>query len=233
MPRLELTLSRDEFRGLPRHAAYKYTYLDGVAHLNPRPRYCHAWLRPRDFVPEFAADVPVRPFTEADWDPCAELFAEAFAAQQPFAGLPASDRLDAARASLEQTRQGGDGPRIDPASFVATTTTGAPVGAVLVTLVPLADPTEWGAYVWHDPPPSDAVARQLGRAHLTWIFVRGDDAGRGVGTALLGAACRALAGLGFDELHSTFLVGNESSTLWHWRSGFRLLSYPGSRRLAP
>jgi hypothetical protein len=31
-------------------------------------------------------------------------------------------------------------------------------------------------------------------------------------------------------LASTFLLGNESSMLWHWRNGFQLLQYPGSRR---
>ena len=36
---------------------------------------------------------------------------------------------------------------------------------------------------------------------------------------------------GYKELASTFLLGNESSTLWHWRMGFRLLAYPGSMRL--
>ena len=33
------------------------------------------------------------------------------------------------------------------------------------------------------------------------------------------------------ELASTFLLGNESSTLWHWRAGFRCLPYPGSMRV--
>jgi hypothetical protein len=48
--------------------------------------------------------------------------------------------------------------------------------------------------------------------------------------ALLDAVVRALASLGYSELASTFLLGNESSTLWHWRTGFRLLSHPGSMR---
>jgi hypothetical protein len=32
------------------------------------------------------------------------------------------------------------------------------------------------------------------------------------------------------RLSSTFLQGNDSSLLWHWRNGFELLENPGSRR---
>jgi hypothetical protein len=58
------------------------------------------------------------------------------------------------------------------------------------------------------------------------------SAGHNVGTALLSAAVRGLLGLGYTELVTTFMLGNESSMLWHWRNGFRLLPYPGSPRRA-
>ena len=67
--------------------------------------------------------------------------------------------------------------------------------------------------------------------HLTWVMVSPWFARQGVGTALLDAAIRALVGQGYSELASTFLLGNESSTLWHWRAGFRCLPYPGSMRV--
>ena len=51
-----------------------------------------------------------------------------------------------------------------------------------------------------------------------------------MGTALLAAAVNALLTMGFQQLLTTFMVGNDSSMLWHWRNGFRLLPYPGSRR---
>jgi L-amino acid N-acyltransferase YncA len=51
-----------------------------------------------------------------------------------------------------------------------------------------------------------------------------------MGTALLAAATRELLRLGYTELLSTFMLGNDSSMLWHWRNGFRLLAYPGSVR---
>ena len=100
-----------------------------------------------------------------------------------------------------------------------------------ITLLPEGDPCDWDSYYWHRPPPADCLERCLGRPHLTWIFVLPLHAGQGVGTALLAAAVRELLALGYTELASTFMIGNDSSMLWHWRNGFRLLAYPGSRRL--
>jgi hypothetical protein len=51
-----------------------------------------------------------------------------------------------------------------------------------------------------------------------------------VGTGLLHAAAAALARLGFTHLTTTFLLGNDSSMLWHWRNGFQLVGHPASRR---
>jgi L-amino acid N-acyltransferase YncA len=65
---------------------------------------------------------------------------------------------------------------------------------------------------------------------LTWIFVSPWMAGQGIGTALLAAAVKALRELGYEHLLSTFMLGNESSMLWHWRNGFQLLAFPGSMR---
>ncbi len=106
----------------------------------------------------------------------------------------------------------------------------APVGALLVTLLPGGDPSDPDTYRWTAPPPEDCLARGAGQAHLTWVFVQPNLAGRGVGMALLRAAAEALLGLGYRELLSTFLLGNDSSMLWHWRAGFHLLPYPLSRR---
>src|SRR5262245_15174909 len=93
MPRLELRLSREELRRLPRCPAYKYTWHDGTAYIHPRPRYYHAWLALTGLALEGRATASLRHLTEADWDACAEAFAEAFTSQQPFAGLSASERL--------------------------------------------------------------------------------------------------------------------------------------------
>jgi len=50
-----------------------------------------------------------------------------------------------------------------------------------------------------------------------------DLVGQGLGSTLLASAATALRGLGYRDLASTFLVGNERSALWHWRNGFRLI----------
>ena len=232
MPWLELKLSPLEFIQLPRNAAYKYDYQSGAAWLNPRPRYYHALLDLRALDPGEAADCPLRPVRPNDWDALAEVFAEAFRRQQPFAGLTDPAHLEAGQRGLTQVRAGGDGPWIEEASFVACDLDGSPLGAVFITLLPLRDPTAWDSYSWDEPPPPDAVEQHLGRPHLTWIFVRTSAAGRGVGAALLQTAGATLTAMGYDELLSTFMLGNDSSMLWHWRMGFRLLRYPGSHRRA-
>src|SRR4051794_670700 len=229
---LDLPLTPEQFRRLPRNAAYKYEYVGGVAWINPRPRYYHAVLDLGTF-PATAPEGPapkLRPWQDADWEGLAPLFAAAFRAQPPFGSLEEEARVEAARRSLRQTRSGGDGPWVAQASFVARAPdTGQPLGGVLVTLLPAGDLTAWDSYHWDGPPPPDAVARRLGQPHLTWIFVGPLTAGRGVGTALLGAAVRQVRALGYGHLASTFLAGNDSSMLWHWRNGFRLLPHPGSR----
>ena len=81
-----------------------------------------------------------------------------------------------------------------------------------------------------EPPPPDCFQKRLGIPHLTWIFVDPIVQGYGVGTALLSALVNRLLDMGYDRLSSTFLQGNDSSLLWHWRNGFELLENPGSRR---
>jgi len=234
---VELDISIETFRQLPRNSAYKYEYFGGKAWLNPRPKYYHALLdlEPlRQGVLEgIDREMVVRPMRADDWGRLGSVFAAAFHRQQPFSGLPDEQRLEAALASLERTKEGGDGPWIEEASFVATRgEQDHPLGAALVTLLPLADLTDWDGCHWQEPPPPDCIARRLGRPHLTWIFVVPLFTGHGVGTALLAAVVSRLLAMGFSELASTFLLGNDSSMLWHWRNGFRLLAYPGSRRKA-
>jgi hypothetical protein len=227
MPTIRLALPREQLRQLPRNAAYKYEVVNGQVFLTPRPRHYHALLDLRPV--EADESVAVRPARPDDWEELVAVFAAAFRDVQPFGCLDEDTRKQAARSCLQRTATGGDGPRIESASFVAVVPeTGRPAGAILVTLLPKGDPCAWDSYSWPAPPPEDAIARRLGRPHLTWIFAA--RVGEGTGTALLAAAVRGLLGLGYTELASTFLLGNESSMLWHWRNGFRLLPYPGSWR---
>jgi hypothetical protein len=230
---LQLALTVEQFRQLPRNGAFRYEYLDGVAYITPRPKHYHALLDLKPTEAHAVEDVSLRPVRPDDWAALVPLFADAFGGTEPFAALDADTRRQAAEQCLTRTRVGGDGPWIEAASLVACDPDGALVGALLVTLLPDRDPCEWDSYQWLDLPPPDCIARRLGRPHLTWVFVSPGLAGEGVGSLLLASAGRALLALGYRELLSTFMIGNDASTLWHWRNGFRLLAYPGSpRRLA-
>jgi GNAT superfamily N-acetyltransferase len=229
----KLPLTLEQFHRLPRHPAYKYEYLDGVAWLSPRPKFYHACLDLASFAPSMETPVSgeIRRLRDADWNELVTPFAAAFRNLEPFGGLEDAERREAAAKSLAHARTGGDGPLIRPACFVASGGDQEGVlGAILITLLPLADLESWDGYHWQEPPPPDCVERRLGRPHLTWVFVKPFHAGRGLGTALLSAAIEELRRLGFRELASTFLLGNHWSMLWHWRNGFRLLAYPGSAR---
>ncbi len=227
---VKIRMTIQEFHQLPRHAAYKYEYLDGEAWLSPRPKTYHALLDLHP-PPVEAGRVTTRPVTADDWNDMAGLFSAAFRDRPPFLGLDDKKRREAAQSILEHARTGGDGPFIEQAAHVAHLKNhDDPAGAVVVTLLPSSDLSDWQAFEWTEPPPADAVARKLGRPHLTWIFTHPFAAGRGVGTALLHAATRELLALGYSELASTFLLGNEPSMIWHWRNGFRLAASPFSRR---
>jgi GNAT superfamily N-acetyltransferase len=230
---MRLPLSHADFLELPRHPAYRYEYLEGHAYISPLPRYYHCLLDlaagPTHDGQTRSWEGQVRPLSEEDWSVLPRLFASGFYGVEPFAGLSDLALEYAGRMALERTRIGDDGPLIAPACFVAERD-GEMLGAGLVTLLPLRDPTAWNAYCWSSPPPEDAVERCLGRPHLTWIFVRSHSRARGVGSALLRTLCEALRQMGYRELLSTFLEGNTTSMLWHWRNGFTLLQNPDSYR---
>ena len=231
MPTIELPLTLQQFYQLPRNPAYKYEYLGGKAYLSPRARHYHGVLDlERQPVSE---DEEIRPIKVDELAELVPMFCGAFRSIQPYGSLDEGTREQAARHAMERTRTGGDGPPIEQASFVAIDKNKRPgtrIGAILVTLLPTGDPTDVDNYYWREPPPADCIANRQGQPHLTWIFVSPLEAGCGVGTALLAAAGNSLLDMGFTQLLTTFISGNDSSTLWHWRNGFRLLAYPGSRR---
>jgi GNAT superfamily N-acetyltransferase len=237
MPALQLPLTWEDFLRLPRNAGYKYEYAEGKALLNPRPRHYHAMLELAAYHP--SADgmeldgLAVRPMAEEDMARLEPAFVAAFHRTQPFGSLDDAMQREAAHQCLQRTRSGGDGPWIQQASFIAEQRDDQePCGAIFITLLPAGDPNDWDSYYWAGTPPPDCIARRLGRPHLTWVFVTPPSAGHSVGTALLSAAVRGLVDLGYTELATTFMLGNDSSMLWHWRNGFELLPYPGSPRRA-
>lgn len=210
---LELSIQLSELARLPRHPAYKYEYFGGRAVLTPRPCYRRATADLTTITAARAsAPVPdglaVRPLQPGDWSHLATLLAAAFRHVPPFAALTDDLRLDAADACLRRTHAGDDGPVVEGASFVAADTreTARLEAAIVITLV------------------SDSGSDRGQRPHITWVLVHPWCFGQGLGTRLLGSAATVLQGLGYRELASTFLVGNERSALWHWRNGFRLVS---------
>jgi GNAT superfamily N-acetyltransferase len=233
---VQLPLGPEDFRRLPRNPAYKYELIGGRTWLTPRPRWYHALLDlTRTEISETVASqeaITFRPLQTDDWEDLVPVFVGAFRTIPPFGTLDDETRLGAARQALGKTREGGDGPLVEPACTVAVSEgDGRVCGAALVTLLPdvdLSDPVI--ETHWQEPPPADIMDNRQGLPHLTWIFVGPWHAGHGIGSALLGQAVRSLRSLGYDRLASTFLLGNESSTLWHWRNGFRLLAHPASWR---
>jgi ribosomal protein S18 acetylase RimI-like enzyme len=228
---LQLIMTLDQFHALPRNSAFRYEYLGGTAYITPRARHYHAMLdlcaRPEKSV----SGIRLRPVTNDDWDNLVRVFASAFARVEPFASLDFDALCRAASQCLTRTRAGGDGPWIPQASSVAIDESdGNALGAILVTLLPACDPLSWDGYQWQGPPPTDAIERGLGRPHLTWVFVAQGCSRGGIGSLLLSSAEGALLKLRYRELLTTFMLGNDSSTLWHWRNGFRLLGYPISPR---
>ena len=218
---IELHLSIDEFHRLPRNSAYKYEYFDRRAVLSPRPKCHRAVLDLHPLTDVEACDI--RPLPPGEIVEQAKLFRAAFHRTQPYAALDDADALTASRECLEKTAGGGDGPLIESACFQAFDPHfKGPAGIILITLMPADIINNWRSHTWKEPPPPDAVERRLGCPHLTWVFVSPWLERRGVGTALLAASVQALLELGYTQLASTFLQGNDSSTLWHWRNGFRL-----------
>jgi GNAT superfamily N-acetyltransferase len=231
MPTLKLNLPREEFDRLPRHPAYKYELIDGVTYISPWPQYSHAQLDFTRFRVEKDdhANAELRPARVEDAAALVPVFLGAFAWLQPYGSLSDEQGEIAAERSLTRTFTDGDGPWIEAASFVALHE-GKIAGAILITLLPGGDPADWDSYRWHEPAPDDLWAKQGGQPHLTWIFVKKFSQGSGVGTQLLAEAVRVLKEQRYQSLWTTFMVGNDSSVLWHWRNGFELTPNPLSKR---
>jgi GNAT superfamily N-acetyltransferase len=231
MPSLRIPMLQQDFDQLPRHPAYQYEYLGGAASLAPWPRYYHAQLdlAPLTADPLLQATAPLKPARPQDIEAMVPVFDRAFAHLQPFGSLLEEHRRLAAEQSLRLTFGGEDGPLIEPASLIAWEEEKI-IGAILLTLLPGGLSTAWDSYHWLSPPPMDLWEVREGQPHLTWIFVDRVAQGTGIGTQLLHTAARVLRDNGYLSLWTTFMVGNESSLLWHWRNGFRLLPHAHSKR---
>lgn len=233
---LHLTVSAEDFQRFPSHSAFRSEYVAGQLQLAPRPRNYHCVLPIRETSPR--SEVTVRnerivrahQLSPTDGPALIELFVSAFSRTVPLSQLSAKERRLCATECLARTLEGGDGPLVRDACFVALDDEQQLCGAILITLVPRADLTRFDDPQWSEPPPTNALTQNGGRPHLTWVLVRRDLARWGIGSALLSCSLAALHQHGYEELASTFLLGNDASMLWHWKMRFRLLPYPGSAR---
>lgn len=232
---LKLPMTVEQFHQLPRSPAYQYEHINDCAWMTPRPRTFNAVLqlseRPVATTRVNSEPVGFRSIEPSDWSTLPTMFAESFKEVAPFVALNEDERLRASIECLHQTQSGGDGPLIEPASFVAwSAETQRPLGAILITLIPKRDEGEIWDGEWSELPATESARVLLGRPHLTWVFVTPRSARHGVGSSLLDQSVNALLRLGYHDLGSTFLLGNESTMLWHWRNGFRVLRYAWSMR---
>jgi GNAT superfamily N-acetyltransferase len=171
-----------------------------------------------------------RTLVNSDWDVLPEVLADAFEDTPPLGMLGYRRRLCAARDWLWSTRDGSEGSLIDTACIIAVDRedNAQVMGALVVTLMMDAVRSSYSAQRLALPP---YVAEGRGQPQVSWVFVRPQASGQGVGTALLQASIGSLWSLGYRELASATQRGNDSSLAWHWRNGFRLLPHSESIRL--
>jgi hypothetical protein len=166
-PRIELPITIEEFRRLPRNAGYKYEYFDRRAVLTPRPK---AFSCVRDLS-------PVRPrgshriesLPPDEILDLLKLFDQANAFAQPWQSLDDEKGLEISRDCLQKALDGKDGPLV-PAACVRVhgEREEGVVGAAIVTLVHPSVLTEPFGGRWpKEGPPADAVRLRLGVPHLT------------------------------------------------------------------
>jgi len=211
-------------------------YWDGQLRISPRWRSHSFFLElwPPEECPrvEDLDIASIRPLVADDWEKLPEVLAAAFRDAPPLGMLGDRRRVCAARDWLLSTRDGGEGPLVEPACAVAVDAEddNKVLGALLVTLM-VGRERSWYASLRAavSPPPPD-LAEGREQAQMSWIFVREGASGQGVGTALLAAAARTLWSSGYRELASATHRGNDASMSWHWRNGFRLLPHSDSLR---
>lgn len=222
---IRLAIPVEQWELLPPFAGFKNEYFRGMAVWSPRPKLYNAVLDLKridlnqlknDSACARHEGIIVRSLEQGDWNYLPGLMAAAFHRVPPFCTLKWDERVTAAADCLKHTRDGGDGEFLINPSVVASGSDARMLGAMLIT--------RW------KPEKGDEPTDEATCAHITWIFVRPFDCGRGIGTMMFNSAVQRLRQDGFERLYTTFVAGNESSMLWHWRNGFRLLPYMGSMR---
>jgi GNAT superfamily N-acetyltransferase len=234
---LRVSMSFESYKLLPRHPAYTFEYWDSQLRISPRWQSHSMFLEIRPPETRSQADdsciASVRPLVTGDWKVLPEVLAEAFQDTPPLGTLGWRRRVYAARDWLYATRDGSEGPLVEPACVVAVDRedNAQVLGVLVVTLMIGWTRSCYASRRLEIPPSPPDLAEDREQPQVSWIFVQPGASGQGVGTALLEAAMGSLWSLGYRELASATHRGNDSSMAWHWRNGFRLLPHPESIRL--
>lgn len=194
-------MSIEEYRLLPFHPGWEVEYVDGEANFRPREAAAYATLAMECRPPYVAPpEVRMRMPEAADADALCELYRAAFIDTALYAGL---SRKRFARE-----------PRRQVTRFLSIEHD-TPLGAsrVAVTAASSADDRAivGAAFVRR----SSAADVLLDVLMIAPCWQR-----RGLGTALLGAVCEALAASGFPRLVSRWHLANDASSAWHRARGF-------------
>ena len=208
-PPFELGMSWEEFQKLPRHSCYRYSYQNGIAKVTPNLRSYHCRLDLTKLENKAPADEIV-PLQEEHWPLLPALLV---------AGLSHLGMVPPQESSIaEHLQQIQDEESLISETCFAIHQEDSQnlAGAILITRCPVGDLETFD------------LNKLVPQPHLTWIVIHPSCQRHGLGRQLLTASTHALQALEFQELLSTFLLGNDRATLWHWKMGFELLSHPMS-----
>lgn len=233
-PQIEIPMSWEAFQSLPRHPAWRYEFLNAQLRLSVRTHYRHCRLEIQKRLSEksrtpatsreLQAGLTLAPWDATPLSDFTPVFQSAFERVAPFSSFSEDERLPIIKHLLQGSVSGITGQTVAPASFALKSVhSPTPVGGILITLFPTADFGDFSDPRWSELPPANALQECWGTPHLTWIVVDQEFQNRGIAATLLSHALNALSLAGYHELFSTMMVGNHSSTFWHWKNGFELV----------
>ena len=230
-PFYKIPLAYEDLDRIPQMPGFKWEYSDGCLILSERMNCFHATLpvsrrearaelgEVRPLSAEYKG-VRVRPLRDDDWPALPGLMRDAFSRTVPFSIIDHEKAVEASETLVAECRDGKEGPLVPEACFVAEAEDlgelgGGGPGLASAVIVTVRKRRHFIDADHRREPPDE-------KPHLTWAMTRFWGRRAGLATELLGHAVNGLADLGWDELDSTFMEGNHSSTLWHWRNGFVL-----------
>ena len=231
---IKLPLSGRQFHQLPQNPAYKYEYLDKTAWLSPRPKFSSVRLSLGHETRRHLGKSTIKSrLAFAGWEtrlaPTLAPFRRGVppgpAVREPERSAPARGGACLLEADPLRTRwthdrtclprglrhgartsRGCDPRDVDPDDRPRR---------VLELSMEITTTAGLRRAAARQAAPDLDLRRPMARPPRYWLRTPG-------------SRIRSLLELGYTELISSFILGNTSSMLWHWRSGFELLPYMGS-----